>query len=206
MPVNGVGLAATAGGALLLYSAVQGKGFSSAVRSILAGESPANATAQNAINLPASSTSVADLPSSSLFPGDAGAGLGVTSVGPSSDSEKAWIVALLTSMGAPSTTANINSLSAWFAREGPWGTQGGNGNNPLNTSITGLPGYEGKWSLAPVVSIYATASDGIAATVATLHGYPEIVAALRSGQGLCGNESVASELSEWSGGGYSQVC
>jgi hypothetical protein len=206
MPVNGIGLLAAAGGGLLLYSAVQGKGFGSAVRAILAGESPANAQNVNPITIPAGPGVTADLPSGSLFPGDTGAGTGVTVTAPASGSEKAFIVALLTSMGAPSTDANIQSLSAWFAREGPWGTQGENGNNPLNTSITGLPGYEGKWSLAPVVSIYATASDGIGATVATLKDYPEIMAALRSGKGLCGNESVAGELSTWSGGGYSQVC
>ena len=57
------------------------------------------------------------------------------------------------------------------------------------------------------VQNYANVAQGLAATVATLEdGYPQIIAALRSGAGLCGNASVAGDLSKWSGGGYSSVC
>jgi hypothetical protein len=53
---------------------------------------------------------------------------------------------------------------------------------------------------------YPTASEGAQATALTLEGgYPLIVAALRSGAGICGG-GFASELGRWSGGGYQEVC
>jgi hypothetical protein len=193
MPVkfSGVGAAAAAGGALLLYSAINGKSFSGELKSLLTGASPAAAPSANLIDT--------TLPSS----GSASLSTGGTVVTPSSGSETAWIIALLSSIGAPSTQANINSISSWIAHEGPYGTQGAN--NPLNTTIE-TSGYTGKFAGTPV-SNFDNAADGIAGTVATLlGGYPDILAALRSGVGLCGNSSVSADLHKWSGGGYSQVC
>lgn len=193
--VNGVGVIAIAGGGLLLFSALKGKNFSSALRDVLAGKSPNLASGANPINPfeGPSSNQLGSYYSSNvqLAPGA---------------SETTFIKSLLLSIGAPTTKANVNSLAAWIQHEGAWGTQGGNGNNPLNTSWTNSPGYIGKWSAAPVVSMYDSLSHGLSATAATLLGgnYSDIVSALRSGNGLCGQSY--SGLSTWSGGGYSQVC
>jgi hypothetical protein len=193
--ISGVGVAAAAGGALLLYSGIKGKGFSSAVRSLLAGQSPSAALGANSI----SGTTVADVTGTTAASGGSG---DVSAVTPSSASETAWIVALLTSLGAPSTQANINSISSWINHEGPYGTQGQN--NPLNTTIRSA-GFTGTFDGTPV-SDFATATEGIAATVQTLLGgnYSSIVSALRSGNGLCGQSFAA--LGTWSGGGYTRVC
>lgn len=55
---------------------------------------------------------------------------------------------------------------------------------------------------------YPTAAEGAQATALTLEGgnwYPAIVAAFRSGTGICGG-GFASELLTWSGNGYPEVC
>ena len=190
--VSGIGVIAIAGGGLLLYSAIFGKGFSSEVRTLLAGGKPSQATPANPINVFNAG------PSGPEIEGQTGV------VSPSGPGETAWIDALLTSIGAPKTSANVESIAAWISHEGPFGTQGEN--NPLNTSYTDAPGYAGKWDLAPIVSMYSTVSGGLQATVDTLQSYPNILAALKSGEGLCGNPNVSSELASWSGGGYSSVC
>jgi hypothetical protein len=126
---------------------------------------------------------------------------------PSSQSETDWWKAVLMALGAPTTTANINSLSAWRKHESPWNASPPDGalytNNPLNTTLSGHNTVGNVNSVG--VKRYATPRDGVAATVATmLGGYPAIVSRLRSGQGLCGFSSA--EFSKWSGGGYSSVC
>jgi hypothetical protein len=189
-------------GVVLIWAAIKDKSVLSSAQAVVQGKNPKTAAATLS---PVTVTALGEDASGSGTAAVSG-GTGVTAVIPSGASEKAFWIAVLTMIGAPPTSANINSLTAWAQHEGPWGTQGENGNNPLNTSITGLPGYEGKWSAAPVVSIYATAAEGAAATAATLlnGSYPQIVGALRSGNGLCGQSF--SELSTWSGGGYSSVC
>jgi hypothetical protein len=115
---------------------------------------------------------------------------------------EAWAVAILDGLGAPQTSANINSLIDWFGMEG-----GGGSNNPLNVSVASVGG-EGAINSDGVQNI-ATPSDGVASTVAFLTGnnYSAIVSAFKSGAGIIGSKSatVASELSSWSGGGYSSV-
>jgi hypothetical protein len=193
--VSGIGILAISAGGLLAYSALMGKSFSSEVRTLLAGGNPSTAQGANPINVFNTGPGGPPIP---------GYSPNVTLA--SGAGETAWIKSLLLSIGAPTTKANINSLSAWINHEGPWGTQGGNGNNPLNTSLTSSPGYIGKWSAAPVVSMFDSLSNGLRATVATLQGgnYSDIVSQLRTGNGLCGQSF--SGLSTWSGGGYSQVC
>jgi hypothetical protein len=128
--------------------------------------------------------------------------------GPANASEKAFWTAVLAGIGAPPTSQNINSLTAWRTKESPWNAQPPDGalytHNPLNTT---MPGFGATGNVNSVgVKIYPTPADGVAATVATLHGYPSILMALRSGRGLCGNPSLAGDFSKWSGGGYSSVC
>ncbi len=123
-------------------------------------------------------------------------GKGVT---PTNASETAFIHALLATIGAPATTANVNSLTSWFQHEQQWDAGPPDGgaytHNPLN--MEDAKGESG-WALP-------SAAVGVAETAARIiSGYPCIAAALRSGKGLCGQ--CASEFSTWSGGGYSSPC
>jgi hypothetical protein len=121
-----------------------------------------------------------------------------------SGSETAFITATLADIGAPATQANITSLADWFPHEFPsWPPAAAN--NPMATTMP-EPGdsifnYDG-------VRNYPTASEGAQATAAALEDgyYPGIVAALRSGAGLCGRTDLAGEFLTWSGNGYSGVC
>lgn len=117
---------------------------------------------------------------------------------PASGSQSSWARAELRTIGAPRTPANVASLVAWQNREG-----GGGANNPLN-STEPAPGATVFNSVG--VRNYPDAATGVAATAVTLRNgnYGDVLSALMSGHGLCG-ESLAG-LSTWSGGGYSEVC
>jgi hypothetical protein len=136
-----------------------------------------------------------------------GTGGGGNTTAPASTSESDWIKALLTSLGAPQTDANINSLTSWIAKETTWSDSGPDGalytNNPLNTSQAAT----GATSIGDgsVVKKYTTALSGITATVQTIQQYPQILAALKTGNGLCGS-TLSSSFSKWSDGGYDSVC
>jgi hypothetical protein len=127
-------------------------------------------------------------------------GGGVT---PSSASESDFIKAVLANMGAPPSAANVNSLASWFKKEFPsWPPAAGY--NPMATTQK-MPGSTQYNSVG--VQNYSDAKTGALATSNTLVNghYPGIVAALKSGNGLCGG-GLASEFSTWSGGGYTSVC
>jgi hypothetical protein len=130
-----------------------------------------------------------------------GAEAAAGALAPSGPGETAWITAMLTAIAAPPTPANIRSITAWIAHEGPYGTQGQN--NPLNTTLD-MPGATS--FAGTVAKNYPTAAEGIAATAQTLNNgrYGDILLWLRSGKGLCGKQLHG--LSVWSGGGYDQVC
>jgi hypothetical protein len=124
-----------------------------------------------------------------------------------SASEAAFIAGTLADLRAPDNAANADSLAAWFPREypswPPWAD-----NNPMSSTMP-MPG---SWAYNHLpggggVQNYPNASEGAQATAATLDDgyYPAIVAALRSGGGICGG-GFASELLTWSGNGYSEVC
>ena len=120
-----------------------------------------------------------------------------------SGSEKAFIRATLADLGAPATRANVSSLASWFPREFPsWPPMAAN--NPMASTMP-APGATIYNSVG--VRNYVSASQGAHATAVTLANghYPGIVAALRSGRGLCGG-GLAGEFRTWSGGGYSSVC
>lgn len=121
--------------------------------------------------------------------------------------EGSFTRAVLTDLGAPRSAANIASLETWYRHEWPsWPPSAAN--NPLDstlwrpgaTAFNTLPGGGHVWN-------YPTATEGALATAATLENgrYPQILAALRAGRGLCGS-SVAVEVSTWSAGGYSVLC
>ena len=108
-----------------------------------------------------------------------------------------WATALLRSLGAPTTSANEQSIIAWALNEG-----GGGNFNPLNTT---LPAAGASCFNSVCVRNYTSWQQGIQATVGTLQSnfYNDIRAALQSGQGL-GSGNFGG-LSKWSGGGYSNV-
>jgi hypothetical protein len=174
-----------------------------ATKAQLTGDQAKAATDSGSGTAPATST------------GTPGAGAGSTTVVPATGTAQAlpadtaltganataWADAILTTMGAPTTAANVSSMVNWFAHEG-----GGGANNPMNTTLQ-TSGSTGSINAVGVQS-YSTVAAGVAATVQTLNGgnYPAIVAALKAGTGLSGGSgAVASELSTWSGGGYDSV-
>jgi hypothetical protein len=123
-----------------------------------------------------------------------------------SGSQTAFWRALLADLGAPVTQANLAGLDAWRPHEQPWPSLAQW--NPLD-SILPMPG---SWAFNTFdgnlhVQNYPTAAEGAEADALTLDGgnYPMIVAAFRSGSGICGG-GFASEFGTWSGGGYEEVC
>lgn len=135
------------------------------------------------------------------------AAAGIGSVPPAGGGEDAFSRAVLADLGAPATPADIRSLAAWYRREWPAWPPGAAG-NPLDTTLSA----PGSWNFNTFggglhVQGYPTAAEGAQATARTLAaGYPLIVAALRSGRGLCGDPSLSAGFLTWSGGGYSGVC
>jgi len=204
--VSLVGVAALASGAILTYSAVRGKSVSSAIRAILAGQNPKFAQSANQIQ------GQAQVPN--ITQSGATGNLGLPKVtNPTSSSERSWITALLTSLGAPATNANINSLSSWISKESVYPGNGQNTGglfNPLNTTLS-APGATDYNSVG--VKNYVSEAQGLAATVKTLLGsdFSIIVKDLRGGNGLCGKSYQA--FHDWSAGpsapadvGYWSVC
>jgi hypothetical protein len=115
----------------------------------------------------------------------------------------AYAKAVLSDIGAPETAANIQSLIAWMLMEGGGGTY-----NPLNSTQTSQYASGNLAGNSAGVKNYDSASGGASSTAATLENgyYPAIVAALKAGKGLDGGGStISSELSTWSGEGYSAL-
>lgn len=188
---NGGAWAIGAVGGIFLWSALFDKKVLTTVQDLVTGNKP----------LPGKLSP--DMFTAALGVGGA-AGGGTASTGtataPAGPGMTANAVAILKTLGAPLTQANISSLVHWQTLEGA-----NSYNNPLNTTLR-TSGSVGTFNSVGVQE-YATAQDGIAATVATLlSGYGSIVSALRTGGGLSGNiPGVSGELSKWSGGGYSSV-
>ena len=103
-----------------------------------------------------------------------------------------WETAVLNDLGFPTTTANVSFLDSWQAAEG-----GVYANNPLNTKqpAPNMP-YTG------AVQQYATPAQGAAATAATITNgyYPDIVAALKSGNPASMLSSLVPDLQKWGTG------
>jgi len=91
-----------------------------------------------------------------------------------------FAVALLSALGAPNTPTNVQALVAWMAKEG------GNWHNtasfnPLNTTLQ-MPGsHVMSGGNTAGVQAFTSWQQGLDATVQTLQGYPEILAALHAG-------------------------
>lgn len=196
-------------GGLIVYSGLKGKGFSSALRSVIQGKSPGKASPDTANQITAAQYGYGIGTGGQYGGGSTGLPYGTVGATPAGPGETAWFTALLVTLAAPPTKADLASLHNWRVRESPWNAQPPDGaqytHNPLNTtlstsSVTGAVNSVG-------VKTYSSAAAGIAATAGTLlGGYPAIVSALRRGVGLAsGDPAVAAELLKWSGGGYSSV-
>jgi len=202
--VSGLAVGVIFAGGLLTWSAVKGWRLSYVTQDIISGKNPAN---DSRVKQSALAVSPGGLFSGILsnlvgsLTGSTGSTGGIQLVSASGSSGRfgsGFAKSLLATIGAPQTNANIASIEAWARREG-----GGGANNPLNTTLS-MPGASDFNSVG--VKNYGNMSVGIIATARTLLGgnYADVVAALKSGNGLCG-QSFAG-LSTWSGGGYSSVC
>lgn len=128
---------------------------------------------------------------------------------PSGENQKAWSEAILTALGAPLTSANIISIGYWMQNEAgspPYGIVGAN--NPINVSepcCGGVP-IQDDGDGVTFLQSYPSVSQGVQAIATYLErgNYVNIVAALRAGGGLS-DPNLASEISLYSGNGYSTI-
>lgn len=189
--VDGIALAAIGAGSLFMYAGIKDKSVLSAIDDVIKGRSPATATSAGAGLGGTTAATGGSVGGSGPGAGDA----------PASGSETSFYTAVLKDLGAPATPANLMSMYAWGRHEEPGfppQNVGGNAWNPLNIKNPVTGGF----------AQYASPADGASKTAGFMlaNNYGNIVAALRSGKGLCGNASIAGELLAWSGGGYSSVC
>jgi hypothetical protein len=93
-------------------------------------------------------------------------------------SETQFASAVLNKLGVTPTRESLGKMLAWMKQEG------GNWHNdarynPLNTTLS-KPGA-GNTGTQGNIKVYTSWAQGIEATTDTLQGYPQIIAALRSG-------------------------
>jgi hypothetical protein len=129
---------------------------------------------------------------------------------PTGENQKAWSEAILTHLGAPLTSANIVSIGYWMQNEAgspPSGIVGAN--NPFNVSQAccgGVP-IQDDGDGVTFLQSYPTVADGLEAITEYLNrgNYTLILADLKAGVGLMNDSNLASEISLYSGGGYSKI-
>lgn len=121
----------------------------------------------------------------------------------------AWADAALAALGAPTTRANVQTMVDWFTNEGtphdlnnPLNLQTPYGGSTVSTADGDPP--------ADLIQAYPNPADFAAAFPIEMNSgsYPAIVAALKGGTGLEGSAAsseISSELSLYSGGGYSSI-
>ena len=198
--ISGIGIAAVFAGGVLLWSGIKGYSVSGVFRALIAGKDPSKlpqATPVTVGGLLSAINPINLLSSGGSSPGTVMVGQG-TGAGWTSHDRSVFAHSLLATIGAPQTSANVNSILAWINHEGGGGT-----NNPLNTTLA--MGDSTSFNSVGVQN-FSSLTIGVAANARTLlgGGYSDILSALRSGNGLCGRSF--SGLSTWSGGGYSSVC
>lgn len=106
-----------------------------------------------------------------------------------------WAKAVLTQIGAPTTSANIKAMVSWAQAEGGnWKNSAKY--NPINTEL-GQPGSTSMGGGSKVQS-YTTWQQGIAAAAQTIKqpNMAPILAALKGGQG-CGALATALSKAPW---------
>lgn len=204
--ISGIGVAAVFAGGILVWSGIKGYTVSRVFKDLIAGKEPTAPQPDNPVSFTGLLGPLGGITKLLGAGGSSSGGTATTAkmIGQSSGSgwsaqdRQTFAKSLLATIGAPQTSANVNSILAWINHEGGGGT-----NNPLNTTLQ----MGGSSSFNSVgVQNYSSLATGVLANAKTLLGgnYSDIVAALKSGQGLCGRSF--SGLSTWSGGGYSEVC
>jgi hypothetical protein len=130
---------------------------------------------------------------------------------PTGENQKAWSEAILNAIGAPLTSANIVSIGYWMQNEAGTPASGGivGANNPINVSqpcCGGVP-IQSDGDGVTFLQSYPTAADGVEAIAQYLNrgNYTQILADLKAGAGLMNDSSLASEISLYSGGGYTTI-
>ena len=130
---------------------------------------------------------------------------------PTGENEKAWSEAILNALGAPLTSENIISIGYWMQNEAGTPASGGivGANNPINVSqpcCGGVP-IQDDGDGVTFLQSYPTVADGVEAIAQYLNrgNYTQILADLKAGAGLMNDSSLASEISLYSGGGYSTI-
>lgn len=202
--LSGLAIAEITAGVILAWSGIENAPLSQTFRDLLGGQKPQPGPATALPAAVGKSTATAQIGG-----GDTGLPYGTVGTGPAGPGEAAWFTAMLASIGALPTPANLKSLHDWRTRESTWDNSQPDGalyaHNPLNTTLVTSSSVGTVNSIG--VQIYGSAAGGIAATAQTLlQGYPAIVSALRRGVGLAtGDPAVASELLTWSGNSYSSV-
>jgi hypothetical protein len=197
--VSGVAVAAVFVGGILAWSGVKGFSVSTTLKDFIAGKNPSKQTATESVTPGGLFGSLFGSVLGGLLGGGSNSGGSNVNAIVSGPGITAFAKGLLTAIGAPLTSANIASIASWAQREG-----GGGANNPLNTTLG--PSSATNFNSVGVKN-FASLTEGATYSARTLlgGGYSDILAALRSGNGLCGS-NVSSGLSTWSGGGYSSVC
>jgi hypothetical protein len=121
---------------------------------------------------------------------------------------QSWAKATLSALGAPATAANLKTMVDWFANEGAPHDL----NNPLNLQTPEGGSTVSTASGAPAearIQAYPSPADFVAAFPVEMskESYPAMLAGLKSGQGLEGDNSseLRNELSIYSGGGYDTI-
>jgi hypothetical protein len=118
-------------------------------------------------SIPGLAASLAGGGTGSAYTNTTSGGGGSISVG-SGPTIKQWAQSVLKGLGVSATGNNLTALETWVQREGG-GFANTAVNNPLNTTETGSQfGYFTSGGLPA----YASASQGVAATIATLRGNP----------------------------------
>lgn len=124
-----------------------------------------------------------------------------------------WQTELLNLLKAPQTPDNYRFLNQWATREHNGGPALSDGsNNPFFTTAGGSgsagpikAGTFPTWNSIGVAK-YPNLETGVYANAAHITvGYPNILAALRSGNpaSFASNQGFQADLTRWSGGGYS---
>lgn len=182
-------------GSIFVWSALFNKTITSTIQSLVQGEKPKPGPMQpSGFVAQAGGTGGTGGKGGSAGSGPVGAGL------------TGAITGLLHDLGAPASPANLHSMQAWYTHENS-GWPPGCANNPWNsTQKTSGSTY----CAGPGVQNYPNIQVGVHMNALTMMNglYPNIVAALRAGRGVCGTE-FNNEFCTWSDcskGGYGSVC
>lgn len=175
------GLLLLAGGAVLAYSGLKGKGVANSIRALLAGQSPATALQTTGITAGDSST----VPTVAGVVGGTG-------------TQSSFFSGVLQGLGAPVSQANLSALAGVNYTEGvnsynnPFNIEWHPGDNPAWQGV-------GNWNSVGVQE-YASPAQGIAATVAFLQNnsrWSTLVSALQASNQQLAQSALSTIYASW---------